>query len=455
MKVSGSSKSQLMLVGTNHKYAPIELRERLSCPTDELPSRLKAFVNGNSLVKEAVLLSTCNRTELYFTAASDFEASAASEGFTTSSSVSLRFIRELEDYAVRVMADWAGISSSNLKEHFYCLIGEDAVRHVFEVASGFDSLVFGEQQIKSQTRDAARAGTRAGTAGRFLIELFNHACYVADQVQMKCDLGHADASVASASISLLNKASKDNPIRSMLLLGAGKMIKLAVGGLSSLNLTEIWVMNRTTERAEELAKRVGGYVLPFNKMSESLEKTDAVLICTSSPSYVIKFDDLESAIRKRNGRPIIIVDASVPRNVDPSAATIPGVKLYNIDDLAPFVEIDGKLSKARTEEGRKLIQVEVNDWCAHIEAYNANDTLKNLRKVAEEIREKELSRALRKLGSVSERERAIVDLLTRRIVNKLLYEPTARLKERTGHGDGEAYDEAIRELFGLEQETRP
>ena len=272
---------------------------------------------------------------------------------------------------------------------------------------------------------------------------------------MKCDLGYADASVASASISLLNKASKDNPIRSMLLLGAGKMIKLAVGGLSSLNLTEIWVMNRTTERAEELAKRVGGYVLPFNKMSESLEKTDAVLICTSSPSYVIKFDDLESAIRKRNGRPIILVDASVPRNVDPSAAMIPGVKLYNIDDLAPFVETDGKLSKARTEEGRKLIQVEVNDWCAHIEAYNANDTLKNLRKVAEEIREKELSRALRKLGSVSERERAIMDLLTRRIVNKLLYEPTARLKERTGHGDGEAYDEAIRELFGLEQETRP
>ena len=151
MKVSGSSKSQLMLVGTNHKYAPIGLRERLSCPTDELPSRLKAFVNGNSLVKEAVLLSTCNRTELYFTAASDFEASAASESFANS--VSLRFIRDLEDYAVRVMADWAGISSSNLKEHFYCLISEDAVRHVFEVASGFDSLVFGEQQIKSQARD--------------------------------------------------------------------------------------------------------------------------------------------------------------------------------------------------------------------------------------------------------------------------------------------------------------
>ena len=452
--MSGSSKTHLMVVGTNHKYAPIELRERLSCATEELPSRLKALVGGHSLLKEAVLLSTCNRTELYIATASAFEAHTASEGFASQSNISPQLIRELEDYALRTMADWAGISSSNLKEHFYCLIGEDAVRHAFEVASGLDSLVIGEQQIRAQTRDAARAATRAGTAGRFLIELFNHAYYIADEIQTKCNLGYGDASVSSASISLLNKASTGNPIRSILLLGAGKMIKLAVSGLSSLNLNKIWVMNRTAERAEGLAKRVGGHVLPINKMSETLEKTDAVLVCTSSPSYVIKFDDLESAVRKRNGRPIIIVDVSVPRNVDPAAATIPGVKLYNIDDLAPFVETNGELSRARIEEGRKLIQAEADDWCAHIEAYNANDTLKNLRKLAEEIRERELSRALRKLGRVTEKEKVIVDLLTRRIVNKLLYEPTARLKEHTGHGDGEAYDEAIRELFGLEKETR-
>lgn len=437
--LSGSSKTQLILVGTNHKHAPIELRERLSCRTEQLPSRLRAFVNGRTFVKEAVLLSTCNRTEVYIATTSDSTP---------------HLVRDIQDYAVKALADWAGISTSSLKEHLYCLSDEDAVGHVFDVASGLDSLVIGEQQIKTQVREAARAAAQAGTAGRFLIELLQHACHVADKVQKRCDLGYGDVSVSSASISVLAKSSVDSPIRSLLLLGAGKMIRLAAGGLSSLNLNEIWVVNRTTERAEELAKRVGGRVLPFNEMSEVLEKTDAVLICTSSPSYVIMFNDLESAVRKRNGRPIIIVDASVPRNVDPTAATIPGVKLYNIDDLAPFIEYQRKMIEPRIEEARKLIQAEVDDWYAHIRAYDANDTLKDLRKLAEEIRERELSRALRKLGIVSEREKAIVDLLTRRIVNKLLYEPTARLKEHTGHGDGETYEQAIRELFGIEQEDQ-
>jgi glutamyl-tRNA reductase len=436
-----------MLVGTNHKHAPIELRERLSCQTEQLPLRLRDLVEGHGGIKEAVILSTCNRTEVYVALGSSSHESAKP---SNPSDIS---INSVQDYVIQTMAEWAQISQSSLKEHVYCLTDENAVHHLFEVASGLDSMVIGEQQIKGQVHDAARTAAKTGTAGRLLIELFQHACHVAEDIEKRCDLDFGDVSVSSASISLLTKASADSPIRSMLLVGAGKMIKLAAGSLSSLHLNEIWVANRTAARAEELATRIGGTVLPFNKVQEALERTDAILTCTSSQDYLIKHNDLDSAVLRRNGRPIVIIDASVPRNVDPTAAKIPGVILYNIDDLAPFVEGNGRLAALQIEHARELIESEVENSYVRIKAFEANDTLKDLRKVAEEIREKELSRALRKLGKITDNEKAIVDLLTRRIVNKLLYEPTARLKEHVGRGDGEVFDEAIRELFGINQEN--
>jgi glutamyl-tRNA reductase len=407
---------------------------------------LKTLIEGHVGIEEAVVLSTCNRTEVYITIVQDSRSHEGAE-HSNSSSFSLNSV---QDYVTQTMAEWANISASSLKEHLYCLTDEDAVRHLFNVASGLDSLVIGEQQIRTQAHDAARTAAKSGTAGRLLIDLFQHACHVAEDVEENCDLDFGDASVSSATVSLLAKVSANTPIRSILLVGAGKMIKLAASSLSSLNLREIWVANRTTQRAEELAERVGGSVLPFNKVQEALERADAVLTCTSSETYVIKFDDLESAVRKRDAKPIVIVDVSVPRNVEPAVAKIPGVRLYNIDDLEPFVQDNGKPADPRIEDARKLIEAEVENSYARIRAYNANDTLKDLRKVAEEIREKELSRALRKLGSVTDKEKQIVDLLTRRIVNKLLHEPTARLKEHVGRDDGETYDEAIRELFGID-----
>jgi glutamyl-tRNA reductase len=448
-QLPGQSKIQLMLVGTNHKHAPIELRERLSCQTEQLPLRLRALVNGHRGINEAVLLSTCNRTEVYIAMESD----TSREGAQRSSSPVLS-AGSVQDYVIQRMAEWAKISPATMKGLVYCLTDENAVRHLFHVASGLDSMVIGEQQIRGQVHDAAKIAAKTGTAGRLLMELFQHACHLAEDVERKCDLDFADVSVSSASISLIAKeASADRPISSMLLVGAGKMIKLAASNLSSLGLRQIWVANRTEARAEELATRMGGSVLPFNRVQEVLERADAILTCTSSQDYVIKYDDLQSAVRKRNGKPIIIVDASVPRNVDPTAAKIPGVNLYNIDDLAPFVQDSGKGAEPQIEHAKRMIESEVEDSYARIKAYDADDTLKNLRKIAEEIREKELSRALRKLGKVTDKEKVIVDLLTRRIVNKLLYEPTARLKEHVGRGNGEIYDEAIRELFGISQES--
>jgi glutamyl-tRNA reductase len=410
---------------------------------------MRALVEGHDEIKEAIVLSTCNRTEVYIVTKSNLRIHDSTEG-SDSSSLSLESV---QDYLIETMAEWAELALSALKEHVYCMNNEDAVRHLFHVASGLDSMVIGEQQIRGQVHDAARTAARAGTAGRLLMELFQHACHVAEDVERTCDLDYGDVSVSSASISLLAKASAHSPIRSMLLVGAGKMIKLAASNMTSLNIGQIWVANRTATRAEELAKRVGGAVLPFNEVPEALERADAVLTCTSSQDYLIEYNDLELAVRERNGRPIVIIDASVPRNVDPTAAKIPGVILYNIDDLAPFVQDKGRLAQPQIEHAMKIIELEVQNSYARIKAYDANDTLKNLRKIAEEVRERELSRALRRLGQVTDREKAVVDLLTRRIVNKLLYEPTARLKEHMGRGDGEIYDEAIRELFGIGQEN--
>jgi glutamyl-tRNA reductase len=416
------STPQLVTVGTNHKFAPIQLREKLNLETDRIRECLKILTRDG--IEEAVILSTCNRIEIY-------TASYAGQN--------------VSKYLTDMMSKWGGIPSEELAKHCYVLFNDEAVDHLFAVASGLDSLVIGEQQVQTQVRTAARLAVETGTIGQFLKELFQSAYHTASRIRKENQLGVDGASVSSAAIALL-KSCLPSP-HSILIIGAGKMMTLAANNLTSMKGCEILVTNRTVQRAEAIAQRLGGKVWPIEELHLALEKVDAVLAFTSSSNYIVHVKDLKQVMLKRGNREIILIDGSVPRNIDPQTKEIPGVKLYNLDDLAPIVE--ARLTNMNVSSVNEAINAEVERFYARLRSYQVNDTLKELCSRAEEIRAHELSRALNRMNNISNHEKEIVDLLTRRIVNKLLYAPTTRLKKHASNGDGNTFDALVRELFAI------
>lgn len=424
-------RSRIILIGTSHKHAPIHIREKLSFSPDTLFGRLRSIRELCTSVEEVVILSTCNRTEIYVVS-TDVEASS--------------------QWISRNLAEWSHISEPDLTAHLYRLVDEEAVRHLFHVTLGLDSMVVGESQIGAQVRESLKSAKQLGTAGRILSDLFQHALRASGDIRKQTGLATESTSVSQAAISLLKKTTHAIPLRGILLVGAGKMITLATEDLSSLGTRKVLVGNRTIQRAQELANRVGGKSLPLENIPEALIEIDAILSCISVPDYIVKVHDVEAAMRARNGRPLVMVDASVPRSIEPEAGHVSGVQLFNIDDLAPDIQASrAEALQTKIESASNLIEQEVQNFSSKIRTHDANATLKNLRELAEQIRETELERALRKMGRISEREKIMLDILTRRIVNKLLYEPTARLKEHAGKGEGETYDAVIRELFAIDQ----
>jgi glutamyl-tRNA reductase len=396
-----------------------------------MPSRLKSLVNGD--IRESVILSTCNRTEIY---------ALSLPGAETSSILKM------------ALSTWSGIAPGDIEQYLFAFVGEEAVRHLIRVAAGLDSLAVGEQQIQDQVRQASRVAGRAGTGGRFLSELFKHADNAANNIRSQSGLDAEQISVSSAVTLMLRRLASERKIRTILLVGAGKMISLAAEDLADLPGIEVWVANRTVQKAKDLASRVKGTAIDLTGIPSALNKADAVLTCTSSTDYVIGTEELRSAVEKRQDKQLIVIDLAVPRNINPDAKRIAGVRVYDIDDLAPFGEEHRKLFQPRLEDAERLALEETKNFYARVRAYDANDLLRDLRKVAEEIREAELSRALRKLGDVPNREKTILDLLTRRIVNKLLYEPTLRLKEHATNGDDETYEAVLRELFDIGRQNQ-
>lgn len=420
------------MVGTNHKHAPIDVRERLWCRPETLPNRLKPIIHDAGDIHEAVILSTCNRTEIY-----------------TLSSPQADIPTEI----MKALSKWSGIEPTDIQQYLYVLSGEHAVQHLISVATGLDSLAVGEQQIQEQVRQASRIASRAETSGRFLTELFQHADKAADSIRKQSGLDTEHVSVSSAVTLMLTELAKKSQIQTILLVGAGKMISLAAEDLHGLPGLEVWVANRTVKKAQDLAGRIGGKAIGLDEIPAALERADVVLTCTSATEYVIGTDELRAAIAKRRGKELILIDVAVPRNVNPTANRIAGLQIYDIDDLAPFGEDRKKSYQGKITEAERLARDQTQGFYTHIRAYDANDVLRDMRKIAEDIREEELTRALRKLGDVPSREKAILELLTRRIVNKLLYEPTLRLKEHAKNGDGENYETVIRELFDIGRQS--
>jgi glutamyl-tRNA reductase len=413
---------RLVLVGTSHHHAPVELRERVALGHDaaaELAKRLAA--TGG----EAVCLSTCNRTELYV-AAPDVEAA--------------------ERAAVAALAEL----EPDVEPALYRLRDHAAALHLFRVAGGLDSLVPGEGEILGQVR----AAHDAGTTGALLDRVFRQALHAGRKVRAQTAIGEAPASVSSAAGALAEQVFGDLDGCSILLVGAGKISEQAARSLLSRRATIAFVANRTLDHAADLAARFGAEPLPLERLEEQLVAADVVVSSTSAPGYVLDAATVERALRARRGRQLLLIDLAVPRDLDPAIHDLDGCYLYDIDDLQAIVSetLVGRRGEAERAEAIVAAESEkFREWQASLDVVPA---IMSLRARAEEIREAELRKAEGLLGRLDDSQRKAVEAITAQIVNKLLHLPTVRMKQAAAAADGVIYAEAVRHLFGLGEDER-
>lgn len=415
---------KLALVGVSHHQAPVELRERVAVDLDGA----RALAAALALGCESVVLSTCNRTELYL---------ASSEP------------APLEERAVTALLELAEEERTSLEPVLYRLSDESAALHLFRVAAGLDSLVPGEGEILGQVRDAYDVGT----TGALLDRLFRMALHAGRRARVETAVGEAPASVPAAAAALAQQVFDDLAGRRVLLVGAGRMSELTARNLSTRGASVSAIANRTPAHGEELAHHLGARAIGLDGIVEELRDVDIVVASTSAPGFVIG-DDAATSLRARRGRPLLFVDLAVPRDVDPSLSAVDGCFVYDIDDLEAVV--DASLAGRRSEAARaeQIVAAEAErfkEWQASLAVVPA---IASLRARAEEIRSAELARAERRLERLPENDRRLIEAMTAQIVNKLLHLPTVRMKEAAAASDGVVYAAVVRHLFGLGEEER-
>jgi glutamyl-tRNA reductase len=409
---------KLTLTGVSHHNAPIELRERVALDLDAcrtLAERLEG---------EAVVLSTCNRTELYL-------------------------VRDeyAEDLAVGTLTELAGDRGDDLGAALYRLRDEAAALHLFRVAAGLDSLVPGEGEILGQVRSAFEAGS----PGPFLDKLFRQALHAGRRVRLETAINESPASVPSAAAALAQQVFDDLTGRRVLVLGAGKMSDATARNLVSRGADVAVVANRTLATGEELARRLGAQAVDLDAVAEELPRADVVVSATSASGHVLDRDAVAAALRARKGRPLLLLDLAVPRDLDPAINELDGCFLYDVDDLEAVVAetLSGRWTEAARAE--RLVAEEADRFREWQAALDVVPTIASLRALVDEIRDSELARAG---GRLSENERRHVESVTSQILAKLLHLPTIRMKEAAAAADGVVYADVVRHLFGLGEEER-
>jgi glutamyl-tRNA reductase len=424
----------LALVGVSHHTAPVEVRERLAFAPDEARGALEVL-RGEAGVREAVLLSTCNRTEVYF--------------FPAHEDRSLRVIEDL-------FSQKAGPLDRRLGDYLFQQWGDGVVRHLFQVCSGLDSLVTGEAEIQGQVRDAyEQAGAVAvepSLTGPVMNRLFQMALSVGGQVRSRTSIGEGAASVASVSVELARKIFGSLRGKRVLILGAGQTGELIVEALAREGVEGVTVANRTYERAVELAGRVKGRALTIDQLAEGLRGADIVLASTAAPHNVVSRALFEEVFPGGASRPLLMIDIAIPRDIDPAIGEGSSVFLYNVDDLRRIVDERVRVRETALPEADTIIRAhssEFTNWYASLEVV---PVIRRMRARGDQLREIELARLFRGMEHLSEGDRERVEEFSRRLMNKLLHDPTARLRTEMAGGGGRDLVEAVRFLYGIEDQ---
>jgi glutamyl-tRNA reductase len=417
----------IVVIGVNHRTGPLSLLERLSVADHALPKAIHGLM-ARPDVREAVVLSTCNRTEVY----------AVTERFHSA-------YGDIRDF----FCDLGGLSPDELAPHLYSQHDEGAVTHLFEVAAGLESAVLGETEILGQVRHAWERAQAEGGARSTLNLLFRHAVETGKRARTETDISRHTASVSSAAVEMARERLGSLGGRRVLVVGAGEMGEGIAVALASAGTGGVTVVNRTVAKARSLARRVGGEVRALAHLPAELVEADVVLTCTGSGTTLIDHEMVAAAVPVRNGRPLLIVDIAVPRDVDGSVASLPGVTLLDLDNLRDWAAHGQAARAAEAARVRQIVAEEVERFWFEATARQAAPLVAQMHERAEAVRRAELERFARRLDGLDPAHREAIEALTKGIVAKLLHEASVRLKDDAGTPRGERNAAAVRDLFDL------
>jgi len=419
---------RILVVGLNHKVADIEVREKLAFDGPRLNEGLIRFKELPE-VHEAVILSTCNRVELY---AHVHDVEKASESIKT------------------FLAEFHGIRRSLLDNALYMYDATDAVRHVFRVASSLDSMIVGEPQILGQIKDAFELALEKKTTGILLNKLMKKAISVAKRVRTETRIAENAVSISFAAVELARKIFTDLSKRTCLLLGAGEMAELAARHLITNGVKEVMVANRTYERACDLAREFRGRPVKFNDFIHEMFHADIVICSTGAPDYILRKNEMQKVMKERKQRQVFLIDISVPRNIDPEINGLDNVYLYNIDDLQGVVDANVFERQREAEKAEKIVAEEIETFIKWQASLDSVPTIKALREKAEEMKKEEIDRLLNRFAGLGEKEREAIEYMATALMNKLIHPPTAALKDSSE--DKESLVALVRKLYGIDEE---
>jgi glutamyl-tRNA reductase len=410
---------QLFAFGVNHHTAPLDVREQVSFGPENLNHALRDLVEHEP-VKEAAIISTCNRTEVYCNTSEPYRA-------------------------VDWLARFHHLKSGALEPFIYRLPREHAVQHAFRVASGLDSMVIGESQILGQMKDAVKSAEQAGTLGTVLFKLFQSSFSVAKEVRTHTDIGASSVSMAAAAVKLAERIYPSVREQKVLFIGAGEMIELCATHFAAKGPRALTFANRTRERAEELTGRFGGSAITLNDLPDQLALHDIVVSCTASPLPILGKGMIERAIKARRHRPMLMIDLAVPRDIEAEAAELDDVFLYSVDDLGNVVQEGLDVRQAAVAQAEAIITAGVHDFLHWLDTREVVPTIRALRDHAERMRRHEVERALKALAR-GEDPQKVLEQLSQSLTNKFLHAPTSALNQAESR-DRDALVAALTRLY--------
>lgn len=421
----------IILLGLNHKSAPVEVREKISLSKPRIKANTDIIKNMASIDGMAVL-STCNRTEFYF-----------------SSTKHKKAIDEVESW----ISDYSGIAVDEMAQYLYIFEDVKAVRHLYEVVGGLDSMILGESQIQGQVQEAYNLALECGFSNSIINTLFMNALSVGKRVRTETYIDRQPVSISSAAVDLAKSELGTLEGKTVLILGAGETSELAARHLVSNGISSVIVANRTYERAKIMANEFGGSAAKLSEFFNYIKDADIIISCTSSPRYVVEKAEIAPYVAQKKS-PLLFIDIAVPRDIEPAVAELDNVHLYDIDDLQNQVQQNLESRKNEAVKAQKIIEQEVSNFFYWLDTLAVVPTIIRLRSQAERIKKEEVERALNRIENVTEREKRIVEQLAHSVVSRLMHKPIVNLKTLAGENEDrfDCYIRAFNDLLALEEE---
>ena len=421
----------IVLIGVNHKTAPVEVRELLAFSDNACADSLRSLIDGE-LLQEGLIVSTCNRVEIVTATA----AERIQQG-----------VERITDF----LSQSRNLSRESFSPHLYQHLDDQAARHLFRVASSLDAMVVGEPQVLGQVRRAYSQALEAGTAGRVLNRLVHHAFHVAKRVRSETGIAASAVSISYMAVELGKKIFGSLKGRSVLIIGAGEMAELSARHLLNAGVTKVRVTNRTKESAENLAAAIGAEAMPFERLADHLANADIILCSTGADEYVVTAEMAVAALGRRRNRPAFFIDISVPRNIDPAIGTLPNLFVFDIDDLESVISSNIREREHEAQRAELIVDSEVMQFQQALRALDIGPTLGALRNKLQDIARNELEKQRGKLGPLTEQQEKAVESLLMTTVKKISHPVLNHLRRGYGSSENDTV-RAWRESFGLEEQ---